>query len=157
MTRKVVAFEGKETTDKRLITPNALEVQDGAIPILTYLDEFGTPTFVGKATEFERNSTNGEISFDIHTKDEFNNLNPVIFLTNMLYHMDDGIMIIDSGVIRSVNLTSIDSAWTEKDDIPVCPDCIQGKHQNCSGTSWNNTKDEETKCPCLDVSHKEKL
>lgn len=33
------------------------------------------------------------------------------------------------------------------DDIPVCPDCVQGKHTNCTG-SWNNTKDEPAACPC---------
>ena len=42
-----------------------------------------------------------------------------------------------------------------KDDIPVCPDCIQGKHTNCTGTSWNNTKDEETYCPCAIKNHPE--
>lgn len=40
-----------------------------------------------------------------------------------------------------------------EDDISICPECIQGKHQNCSGYSWNNTKDEETNCPCSDESH----
>jgi hypothetical protein len=40
------------------------------------------------------------------------------------------------------------------DDIPVCPDCVQGKHSNCTGYSWNNTLDEETACPCKDESHK---
>lgn len=35
-----------------------------------------------------------------------------------------------------------------KDDIPDCPDCVQGKHGNCSGTSWNNTLDRLDMCPC---------
>lgn len=41
------------------------------------------------------------------------------------------------------------------DDIPTCPDCLQGKHTNCTGTSWNNTKDEETYCPCAVKNHPE--
>ena len=44
-----------------------------------------------------------------------------------------------------------------QDDIPTCPDCLQGKHANCTGTTWNNTKDEETACPCKDESHKLRL
>lgn len=34
------------------------------------------------------------------------------------------------------------------DDIPICPDCVQGKHSSCDGHSWNNTKDELAGCPC---------
>ena len=41
------------------------------------------------------------------------------------------------------------------EDIPICPDCVQGKHSNCTGTSWNNSKDEETYCPCAVKNHSE--
>lgn len=42
-----------------------------------------------------------------------------------------------------------------EDDTPICPDCVQGKHTNCTGTSWNNSKDEETYCPCAVKNHPE--
>lgn len=29
-----------------------------------------------------------------------------------------------------------------------CPDCEQGKHRNCTGEAWDNTKDAPTACPC---------
>lgn len=41
------------------------------------------------------------------------------------------------------------------EDIPTCPDCVQGKHSNCNGLSWNNTEDHLTSCPCYDNNHSE--
>jgi hypothetical protein len=29
-----------------------------------------------------------------------------------------------------------------------CPDCEQGKHQNCTGEAWDTIKDDFTVCPC---------
>jgi len=29
-----------------------------------------------------------------------------------------------------------------------CPDCEQGKHQNCTGAAWDDGADAETVCPC---------
>jgi hypothetical protein len=29
-----------------------------------------------------------------------------------------------------------------------CPDCEQGKHQNCTGEAWDTEKDEPCVCPC---------
>jgi uncharacterized protein with PIN domain len=29
-----------------------------------------------------------------------------------------------------------------------CPECQQGKHPNCDGTTWDYQKDEEGVCPC---------
>lgn len=36
---------------------------------------------------------------------------------------------------------------------PVCPECQQGKHQNCSGQAWDNAADEAVACGCDDESH----
>lgn len=32
--------------------------------------------------------------------------------------------------------------------IEVCPECEQGKHGNCDGTTWDTLRDEPTDCPC---------
>jgi hypothetical protein len=113
MTRKVVAFEGKETVDKRLILPNALTLDETTIPVVMYLDKFGSPTNVGKANTFKRVFETGEISFDILTDNKaFEDLTAVIFVTNMVTHMnEDAVMVIESAIIRSINLVSSDSAW----------------------------------------------
>lgn len=37
--------------------------------------------------------------------------------------------------------------------IEPCPECGQGKHDNCDGTSWDVLADEETVCPCADADH----
>lgn len=39
------------------------------------------------------------------------------------------------------------------DDCPVCPDCVQGKHGNCDGSTWNNTADQMGACPCAQKEH----
>lgn len=31
---------------------------------------------------------------------------------------------------------------------PICPECQQGKHQNCSGQAWDNAADEPVDCGC---------
>jgi hypothetical protein len=35
----------------------------------------------------------------------------------------------------------------------VCPECQQGKHQNCDGTAWDNQADAPGTCHCPDPSH----
>lgn len=35
----------------------------------------------------------------------------------------------------------------------VCPECAQGKHTNCDGTTWNVLTDAQDVCPCRDASH----
>lgn len=69
------------------------------------------------------------------------------------------------GKLRKVDIIISSAGWHQpqcyncgdpeyiEDDISICPECVQGKHQNCDRTAWNNTKDEETKCPCTDESH----
>lgn len=32
--------------------------------------------------------------------------------------------------------------------IAACPECEQGKHDNCDGTSWDTDRDREAECPC---------
>ena len=36
---------------------------------------------------------------------------------------------------------------------PPCPDCAQGKHLICDGTSWNPQRDEPDGCPCAEKGH----
>lgn len=34
-----------------------------------------------------------------------------------------------------------------------CPECLQGKHGNCDGTTWDEVTDAPALCPCDDRSH----
>lgn len=38
-------------------------------------------------------------------------------------------------------------------EIEACPECAQGKHPNCDGTTWDNEHDELTVCPCNEAGH----
>lgn len=56
--------------------------------------------------------------------------------------------------LRSVfgpNLTvvTMDSQVRVIDLRMLCPECRQGKHGNCDGTTWDTERDEEADCPCL--------
>lgn len=33
-------------------------------------------------------------------------------------------------------------------DIVICPECAAGKCRNCDGTTWDDTTDAPTTCPC---------
>ena len=33
-------------------------------------------------------------------------------------------------------------------EVRDCPDCEQGKHQNCTGEAWDTVADAPTVCPC---------
>lgn len=35
-----------------------------------------------------------------------------------------------------------------------CPECQQGKHPNCDGTTWNNRTDAPDTCPCHAAGHR---
>jgi hypothetical protein len=37
--------------------------------------------------------------------------------------------------------------------VEACPECQQGKHGNCDGTSWDDLRDEPTDCPCARRDH----
>lgn len=34
-----------------------------------------------------------------------------------------------------------------------CPECYQGKHDNCDGTTWDEPTDGEAVCPCHNRGH----
>lgn len=34
------------------------------------------------------------------------------------------------------------------DALQDCPECMQGKHTNCNGITWDDAADEPTACPC---------
>jgi hypothetical protein len=36
---------------------------------------------------------------------------------------------------------------------PRCPECVQGKHPNCDGYTWDDELDEPTACPCDVAGH----
>ncbi len=33
-------------------------------------------------------------------------------------------------------------------DLPMNPDCVQGKHPACAGDAWDEEADERTTCAC---------
>lgn len=35
----------------------------------------------------------------------------------------------------------------------ICPECRNGKHQNCDGTAWDDVADEATACDCAAHDH----
>lgn len=35
----------------------------------------------------------------------------------------------------------------------ACPECLQAKHGNCDGTTWDTVRDEEAICPCAQMGH----
>lgn len=116
MTRKVVAIEGRQTVDGRLLIPGSLTVKDNSISVARYLDEFGTPMVVGKATDFNRDVETGEISFDIITRDNLpEDLNAHVYLTHIVCTalQSDGAMVIDSAIIRHIYLSADSFGWKE--------------------------------------------
>jgi hypothetical protein len=56
-------------------------------------------------------------------------------------------------------LSRTSSPWPlvgEPDIMPedhMCPECQQGKHQNCDGLAWDFEIDKLTHCDCEEVSH----
>lgn len=47
-------------------------------------------------------------------------------------------------------------AWPEIAWSPVepCPECRQGKHPNCDGTTWDLQADGPAACPCAEGGHR---
>jgi hypothetical protein len=43
--------------------------------------------------------------------------------------------------------------WTElpASEVFPCPECEQGKHGNCDGTTWDDLLDQPAPCPCFCV------
>jgi len=38
-------------------------------------------------------------------------------------------------------------------DIEPCPECVQAKHGNCDGCTWDDVRDELAECPCDVAGH----
>lgn len=41
----------------------------------------------------------------------------------------------------------------EAAEVKPCPECVQGKHANCGGQTWDTIKDEPVPCPCAEAGH----
>jgi hypothetical protein len=37
--------------------------------------------------------------------------------------------------------------------LPVCPECLAGKHGNCDGSAWNDAADDLDRCHCPNAAH----
>lgn len=35
----------------------------------------------------------------------------------------------------------------------LCPECVQGKHRNCDGRTWDFDNDDYRACECPDEEH----
>lgn len=115
MTRRVVGYEGKETIDGRVLLPYALIPEGSSIDIGTTLE---TPDkivkIIGKAVDFERDEKTGEISFDILLREEpLGDLNAHLVLSHVLCYAtrNDGVMVIESAIIRGIHLSNSHSSW----------------------------------------------
>lgn len=38
-------------------------------------------------------------------------------------------------------------------ELSACPECLQGKHGNCDGTTWDVEADDSGVCPCWAADH----
>jgi hypothetical protein len=109
MTRRVVAIEGKETRDGRLILPGAITVTKDVIPIMV-----DTTTIVGAATAFDRNKFNGEISFEITLKEGVSeDLNLHASMYSLVFRDEGEPMAIKKANLVSLFMSLGESAWPE--------------------------------------------
>jgi len=114
MTRRVVAFEGKQTVDGRLILPDSLIVKNAKLPVMIYPDKNGVPKVIGRAKVFNRDSATGEISFDITTQHKLSDdLNTHIFLSDLVSRDENGVLVIEYGNIRGIYVSNAAWGWTE--------------------------------------------
>ena len=114
ITRKVVAFEGKPTVDGRLILPGALTVEYRPVVVtIGPVTAYDPNQIIGKAIDFERNDETGAISFDVITEKELSEkLNGHMFCTNLVYHMDNDVMIIEEATIRQIYFSESPQGWS---------------------------------------------
>ena len=52
---------------------------------------------------------------------------------------------------RGVHPDGTPAEWTETPEVFPCPECEQGKHGNCDGTTWDDEADRPAPCPCFCV------
>jgi hypothetical protein len=69
VTRHIVAYEGKAPFPGTFIEKGALKPADR--PIMVYYGMSEPSTFIGKATDFQRDEETGAISFEIEFRDSF--------------------------------------------------------------------------------------
>jgi hypothetical protein len=112
MTRRVVAIEGKETRDGRLILPGAITMKNDVIPVMV-----DSTIFVGSATDFNRNEETGEISLDITLKVMLEGISEDLNIHTSLYSLvirdEDEPMVIQEATLVSLFMSLGESAWPE--------------------------------------------
>lgn len=60
---------------------------------------------------------------------------------------------------QGINEGQVGAALTRLGLVPAappvdpCPECIQDKHRNCDGTSWDVAQDQPAPCPCYTNDH----
>ena len=104
MSRLVIAYEGKETTDRRFIDPGALYVKDGE-PIIPVRDRNGV--LIGLADDFQRDEATGEITMDIELTRKDINVGRFEKATIDVHPLasqirEDGRMVIVNGRVRQI-------------------------------------------------------
>lgn len=94
----------------------------------------------------------------VTTKIDKDNVHAQIFLDNV-WHTTEGkyslagiVQVSELTMIASVDASSIDPDTIKRSDkhqiLPVCPECRNGKHVNCDGTAWDESKDAMGPCHC---------
>jgi hypothetical protein len=107
MTRRVVAIEGKQTLDGRLILPGAISMRKDTIPV----GNGGYTERIGMAGLFGRDEETGEISLEISTVYNLTSLNVHVTLNNLVINEDS--MVIESADLIGVFISIDSSAWPE--------------------------------------------
>jgi hypothetical protein len=112
MTRRVIAIEGRPTTDGRLIEVGVLKWDNEPIPVLA-LGSDPFPYIVGKATDLLRED-DGKITADIQItgRELDDDEHPAIYVMNLECTTSDGTLRITQGRIADITLVGT-WAWSE--------------------------------------------
>lgn len=57
--------------------------------------------------------------------------------------------------VARTRLASADHWVIEEDQMNICPECAQSKHQNCTNEAWDPVADKVTTCDCYARDHEE--
>lgn len=76
-------------------------------------------------------------------------------LENMHLHMHMQLALTKSKAKRNEQgLLSMAAALLPEPPRPqACPECLQGKHDNCDGSTWDTALDQPGLCPCYKAGH----
>lgn len=59
----------------------------------------------------------------------------------------------DGGLTDQLIRLAVRRTLVAINSIEPCPECAQGKHPNCDGSSWDEDADAPAECPCYARNH----